>query len=310
MPPIEGINGPKIHNLWTLEDVNSLEPLFEEGKRVLVLGSGFVSLQAAWTALYNNMEVTVYELLPKIMSLVLDKLSAEKLGNKIRKMGVTLETEVNTTKIETLSDGSLKVYAKDREPAVFDLIIVGTGVRPNTAFLKGSAVKIDRGILVDSYMATNVEDIYAAGDAAQGPDAFGNEHIIHALWPTAVEMGKTAGKNMAGHKIAYQGSLNMNVTQMFDLTVGSMGKFMDGEEDSFIERDDELGYLKINFKGKLPVGGVIVGDSDLVKYLGVLRPFIRNKIELSDELKKPEDIFEILHGAMSSHGSLKKAEVR
>ncbi len=286
-PPIEGLNGEGVYHMWTYDDAEKLKPYFEKGKSVLVLGSGFVSLQAAWAAIVKELNVYVYELLPKIMPRVLDDLSAEKLSNQMRNLGVDLNLSVSTQRVERLDNGKLRVHAKDMKPIDVDFIIVGTGVRPNTQFLKGTSVNHERGILVDDLMRTTVEDIYAAGDVANGPTTFG-DNMIHALWPTAVEEGKIAGANILGFEEQYDGSLNMNVTQMFDLTVASMGNFMDDEKLEVWNYElPKLGMFKLILDNNVPVGASLVGKSELVEFLGILRPIIRKKKEMKctkDEL--------------------------
>lgn len=218
-PPIQGVQQEGIYHMWTKRDVDYLAPCFDKYKRVVVIGSGFVALQAAWAAKFRGLEVTVIELMSRIMPSVLDTKGAEILTQKIHDCGVTLHTDTVTEKIEKQTDGSFLVHLKDKEAIPADFIIVGTGVRPNTQFLENSGVIVERGIPVDKHMETNIADIYAAGDVAAGPTTFGDENMIHALWPTAVEMGEVAGINMASKPFEYQGSLNMNVTQMYDVTV-------------------------------------------------------------------------------------------
>ncbi len=299
MPPIEGLAGQGVYNMWTLEDVKNIEPLFKKNNRVLVLGSGFVSLQAAWAAVCKGLDVTIYELASRIMPRVLDDMGAKLLHEKILEHTGKLYVNTLTQRIEKREDGTMVVHAKDKDPIEVDLIIVGTGVRPNIGFLKDTSVKIDRGILVNANMETSVSGIYSAGDVAQGPTTFGEEHVIHALWPTAIEMGKIAGANMAGMKIEYEGSLNMNVTQLFEITVASMGCFMDGEGSKIWERYDEKekSYIKVVLEAGIPIGGTIAGGSDLVAFLGVLRPFIRKKKSIEDS---PEKLMETLHKKIAS----------
>lgn len=283
-PPIKGLDSEGIYHMWTFDDAIKLEPYFKKGNKVLILGSGFVSLQAAWAALVKGLDVYVYELMPRIMPRVLDDKSAEILTNQMRKLGVNLKLGISTQEIEKLENGKLKIYAKDEDDITVDFIIVGTGVRPNTQFIKDTSIEIDRGILVNEYMETNIKDIYAAGDVTQGPTAFGEKHMIHALWPTAVEQGKIAGTNIIGKKEAYSGSLNMNVTQMFDITVASMGNFNETETSEVWLYDlDEKGFFKVVLEDKVPVGAALVGKSELVEFLGILRPIIRKKIEIDCE---------------------------
>ena len=282
LPPIEGLAGPNVLHLWTLRDTERLDTLFEPGKRALVLGSGFIALQAAWAAQQRDLKVTVYELLPRIMPTVLDETAAGLLQKKVEEHGVEIRVGIQTERVDRSKQGMLIVHAKDQPPLEVDLVIVGAGVRPNIEFLADSPVRTDRGIPIDQYMQTNVPGIYAAGDVARGPTSFGETHQSHALWPTAVEHGTIAGENLAGHRIPYRGSLNMNVTEMFGVTVASMGKFVEepGLRSHLVESSGSSGYLKIMLREQIPVGAVALGGAEDAVILGRLRPWIRNRRRL------------------------------
>ncbi len=282
-PSIQNLAGPGVHHLWTLEDAQKLDSLLHSGKRALILGSGFVALQAAWAVLRRGLEVTVFELMSRIMPRVLDDQGASILHQKILRHGVDLRTEILTEGIERCQDGTIRVFAKGYPPFSVDAIIVGTGVRPNVGFLQDSPVEINGGILVNSKMESSARGIYAAGDVALGATVFNEAHTAHALWPTAVEHGKIAGANMAGKDLDYRGSLNMNVTEMFGITVASMGIFQGCEGLENVSHVDpgKDRYIKILLRDQKPVGGIILGTPEDVKLLGALRPFIRRNMTVN-----------------------------
>jgi nitrite reductase (NADH) large subunit len=284
LPPIQGLTGENVLHLWTLHDTEQLDRLFQPDRRALVLGSGFIALQAAWAARERGLKVSVYELLPRIMPTVLDDRSAAMLRRKIEEHGIEVRTGIQTERVDRSSSGVLTVHAKNHPALEVDLIIVGAGVRPNVEFLAGSPVRTDRGILIDETMQTNVPGVYAAGDVARGPTAFGETHQTHALWPTAVEHGRIAAENLAGGHSLYRGSLNMNVTEMFGITVASMGRFIEqtGCVSHLIENSDPARYLKIVLQGDVPVGAVALGGAEDAAILGRLRPWIRNRRRLPD----------------------------
>ena len=283
LPAIEGLAGPDVVHLWTLHDTEQLDGLFQPGRRALVLGSGFIALQAAWAAQQRGLNVTVYELLPRIMPTVLDERSAALLQRRVEEHRVKVHTAIRTERVDRSKTGVLTMHAQNHPPLEVDLIIVGAGVRPNIEFLAGSQVMVDRGIPIDEYMQTNVPGIYAAGDVARGPTTFGETHQTHALWPTAVEHGRIAGQNLAGRRIPYQGSLNMNVTEMFGITVASMGKFIEEEGlSSYLQQAGASRYLKIVLREGIPVGAVALGGAEDAVILGRLRPWIRNRRRLPD----------------------------
>jgi nitrite reductase (NADH) large subunit len=284
LPPIEGLAGTNACHLWTLRDTEQLDTLFQPGRRALVLGSGFIALQAAWAAQQRGLQVTVYELLPRIMPTILDERAAALLRQRVEEHGVEVRTAIQTERVDRSKTGVLTVHAKNHPPLEVDLIIVGAGVRPNIEFLAGGPIRTDRGILIDEYMQTNVPGIYAAGDVARGPTSFGETHQTHALWPTAVEHGKIAGENLAGRRIPYQGSLNMNVTEMFGITVASMGKFLEqkGLSSYLVRNSGPSRYFKIVLREGVPVGAVALGGAEDAVILGRLRPWIRNRRRLPD----------------------------
>jgi NAD(P)H-nitrite reductase large subunit len=299
-PPIPGLSGEGIHHLWTLEDVRQLKTHFIKGKHVVVLGSGFVSLQGACAALSQGLTVSVIELVERIMMRALDEQGADILAAQMKSKGVDLRVNTLTTRIEKTEEQRYLLHFKDGGHLESDFIIVGTGVRPNIDFLEGTAIKVDAGILVNEQMESSQPGIYAAGDVAQVPSFTGGKPVVHALWPTAVETGTIAGACMASGKNRYKGSLNMNVTQMFDLTVASMGEFVgDDACESWIDESlPDQQYLKIVLKDGVPIGATCVGSADLVATLGMLRPLIREKVRLSGE---PEMLKSIMAQNISQH---------
>ena len=299
-PPIAGLTGSGIFSLWTLNDVKKLQELFRSGKRVAVLGSGFVSLQGACAALSRGLSVTVIELLDRILTRALDERGAGIIADRMTALGIDLHLSCETTHIEQQANKSYLLHFKNSEQLETDFLILGTGAKPNIEFLAGTGIKTDIGILVDDRMETSLPGVYAAGDVAQVPSFAGGDSVVHALWPTAVETGRIAGVNMAGGDARYDGSLNMNVTQMFDLTVASMGSFEDSKgSESWI--DDRLPpdhYLKIELKDGIPIGAVCVGSAELVSTLGLLRPLIREKVKLAGS---PDKLKSILAQKISQH---------
>lgn len=294
-PPIDGIKQDGVYHMWTKKDLDDLVPLFETKKSVVVLGSGFVALQAAWSARYRGLDVKVIEIADRVMPSVLDAEGGKLIAEKIKASGVELFTETVTEKIEKIEDGSLIIHLKDREAIKADFMIVGTGVRSNVQFVKDTGIDVERAILVDEFMKTSAPDVYSAGDVAAGPTTFGDKHLTHALWPTAVEMGEVAGANMAGKAVEYRGSLNMNVTQMYDVTVASMGLFNDDHIDKayVFNMDKYNGYMKVCYKNDLVVGACLVGDSEAVKLFGKLRTIIRKGIKADCAPEKLETFLDI-----------------
>jgi len=285
-PPIPGLDGAGVYSLWTVDDAARLDPLFRVGARVLVLGSGFVALQAAWAARERGLAVTVVELDGQILPRVLDAQAARILHERILAHGVDVHTGTRTDGLETDRRGQVHVSARGLSPFSVDAVIVATGARPNDGLLPECLEPGEPGIPVAATMETLVDGVFAAGDVTRGPTAAGGPREIHALWPTAVEQGKVAGANLAGAGLVYGGSLSMNVTEMFGLTVASLGRFVEDEADDVSEWRDLAGidYLKVVSRAGVPVGAISLGEPEGAALLGRLRPFVRQKRAVNDML--------------------------
>jgi len=283
-PPIPGLEGPEVQHLWRLDEAGRLDHLFRQGARALVIGAGFVSLQAVWAARQRGLVVTVIELAERILPTVLDDAGARILQECIVASGVDLHTNTRTEGLMRDERGTLRVSVEGLPSFAADVVIVGTGVRPNDHLLAECVEPAQRGITVDDTMQTAIDGVYAAGDVARGPVVGGGPRTVHALWPTAVEQGKIAGANLAGARATYAGSLSMNVTSMFGVTVASLGRFAAEEGDTVVLRDDLPGlrYLKIVVREGVPVGAVALGGAAAATALGFLRPFVRQRVPVAD----------------------------
>ena len=214
---------------------------------------------------------------------MLDAAAARILLEQVQAHGVEVRTGTRTEGFEACLDGTVRVSAAGLAMLAVDAVIVATGARPNDGLLPECVEPGAPGIPVTATMATAVDGVYAAGDVTRGPTSAGGPPEIHALWPTAVEQGRVAGANLAGAGVTYGGSLSMNVTEMFGLTVASLGRFVEAEGDDVSEwRDDLPGirYLKFVSRAGVPVGAIALGAPEGASLLGRLRPFVRHKRKL------------------------------
>jgi NAD(P)H-nitrite reductase large subunit len=180
----------------------------------------------------------------------------------------------------TQSGSALSVNLESGESLEAELVITAMGVRANIDFLAGSGIETDQGILVNAYLQTNWEDIFAAGDAAQGRDFSTGADSVQAIQPTSVEHGRIAAINMVKDKsVTHQGSLNMNVLDTLGLISSSFGQWMgvEGGEQTTLLDESEYRYLQLQFDGDCLVGASSLGHT---QHIGVLRGLIRGRVPL------------------------------
>jgi len=292
-PRAEGIKKDGVFGLRHLSDVEGILPRLSEVKKAVVLGAGLVGLKAAAGLREHGVEVTMLVSSRQVLSQMLDTSSAQVFQDLFEQNGVPTVTGVKPTailgkdRIEGVETASGEVFP-------CQLVMVGKGVDPNLELTEGTPIKVEYGALVDQYLATSVENVYAAGDVVQAMDVVRGESWINALWPCAVEQGRIAALNMMGEKVAYRGSTRMNSVQFFRLPVISAGLAVltpgplggrSGEHDSTIEdRPSPTLYWKVFLKDDTIVGFVVMGDIERAGLLKILMEKRVNVSQIRDDL--------------------------
>jgi NAD(P)H-nitrite reductase large subunit len=290
-PPIPGINSKNVHNCWTLEDARNIADRAVSGSSVVLMGAGFIGCIILQSLLNRGVNLTVVEMGDRMVPRMMDETAGGLLKSWCESKGVTILTSQQVTAIRETSDGqhALNVELKDSQSLVADLVICATGVKSNLSFLEGSTIKVDSGILVNEFLQTNIHNIYASGDVAQGLDFSDQSWHVQAIQPTAVEHGRIAAINMVSTNTStHKGSLNMNILDTMGLISSSFGQWMgvDGGEQSILLDKQNYQYLNIQFEDDYIVGMSSLGHT---QHIGVARGLIRSKTKLGiwkDRLKE------------------------
>jgi len=282
VPPVQGITDADVCYHWTLADTRKLEQQMAHAKSCFVIGAGFISLLTV-SALIKAapLQYTVVEIADQVMPQLLDEEGGKALERGMREKGIDVVLGDSVSAIER--NGLYSVTLRSGKKYEADMIVCGTGVRPNIDFLSDSGVEIASGILTNERQETNLPDVYAAGDCAEGFDFLSGERVVHAIWPTAIDQGRVAGANMAGDSQTYPGSLSWNVTELFDLTSASVGEFRErpGLEAIVFHNPGANVYRKLLLDGDRIVGAVVIGRAEHVQDLGVVQAMIRRKTDVS-----------------------------
>jgi NAD(P)H-nitrite reductase large subunit len=248
--------------------------LAASGGPVLIWGGGLVGLKSLEAFIARRREVHLVVSSGRILSQMLDQTASDLLLEALGKSGVKvhLQRDVrafsggDSLKAAELSDGTVVPCC---------LAVIGKGVTPNVGLMAGTGCSARQGLLVDSSMATSLEGIYAAGDVAEPPNLLGDG--VAAIWPMAVEGGRTAGSNMAGEPLVFQGALRMNSIEFMGTKVISAGEWREGQVLRAV-RDGGRIYRKLSHAEGRLTGFILAGD---VRCAGVLTALIRNRTEVS-----------------------------
>ena len=209
-PPIEGMDSEGVENCWTLPDARRILAGTQPGSRVVLMGAGFIGCIVLEALAARGVDLVVVEMADRMLPRMMDETGGAMIARWCESKGVKVRTGTRVTEI-VRSNGVLTLSVDAGDPIEADLVVCATGVSPNTGFLDGTGIECADGILVDHHLRTSADDVYAAGDVAQGPDFSTGQHEVHAIQPTAVEHGRIAALNMAGTQTQFRGSLSMNV---------------------------------------------------------------------------------------------------
>jgi NAD(P)H-nitrite reductase large subunit len=269
VPKMDGQEKDGVFTFTTIAEAQRLAAKIDsiQAKSAVVIGAGLIGISVTEALVKRGLKVTVVELQEKILSLLLDPKASDMVEAAIKKAGVNFATGQSVQKIigkegnEAVVGG---VILTKGNTVPCDIVVVAIGVIPRTELTVGTALKTNRGIVVDNYMQTNVPDVYASGDVAEAYDFILKQNRLLPLWPLAMLEGKTAGYNMAGTKTLYCGGTNMSSLKYFSFPIVSIG-MANPKEDPTLEiltkYDPEHGiYKKIVLKDNVIVGLTLLGN--------------------------------------------------
>jgi CoA-dependent NAD(P)H sulfur oxidoreductase len=300
IPPIKNVKLENVSTLKSLEDGVKVKELMnkDEIKKVAIIGAGFIGLEAVEAAKKLGKDVVVFQLEDRILPQVFDKEITDILEEEIRNHNADLRLEeivselVGETKVE-------KVITNKGEYEA-DLVIVATGVRPNTAFLKDTNINMlpNGAIIVDEFGKTSIDGIYAAGDCATIQNIVTGQDSYVPLATGANKLGRIVGENLAGENNSFQGSLGSSCIKVMDMEAAATGiteaqaqklgievksKFIaDFNQTNYYPGRNKM-YVKLVYdaKTKVILGGQVAGFKDAVQRCNVIAACVFGKLTTS-----------------------------
>ena len=269
VPPFEGLDTVKNKfSFMTLDDALALDAALFESARVLIVGAGLIGLKCAEGIRDRVGSVTVCDRADRVLSSILDADCASVVQKHLEKNGIGFMLGDTVQRFE----GS-RACMRNGGTVDFDLLVLAVGVRANSELIKCAGGDVNRGIVVDDRMKTTLDDVYAAGDCAEGYDSSLGARRVLAILPNAYMQGYTAGVNMAGGKKEFGNAVPMNSVGFFDLHMMTAGVY-DGE---MTEQKSENGIRRFFIRDNLLRGFILLGS---VERAGIYTSLIREKTPL------------------------------
>lgn len=294
IPKIKGLDLKGVFNFTTLDDAKNIKEYIENNnvKDAIVIGAGLIGLKATEALLANKINTTIVELSDRILSATFDKTASGIIESALNRTpeGSGCKLIMNNTVSEIIYKNSRvsAIKLKDKKTIKCNLVIVAIGVIPDISLVKDTEIKTGKGIIVDTFMQTNVPGIFAAGDVVEALDSINNVNRTIAIWPHASRQGKKAGRNMVASvlkdesiKKEYTGGFPMNSVELCNIPTISVG-LTDPKEDGYeiLKTYDKknLRYKKIVLKDNVIVGAIFVGN---INDAGIYTGLIRDKVNVS-----------------------------
>ena len=223
MPNIPGLNSDRIFTLRNIKDTDKIKNQIESIKSAVVIGGGYIGIEMAENLKEENIDVTLIEAAPHILAPFDEDLSmvAEK---EMQSKGIKMLLGDGVKAFNEIESG-IEVELQSGRRVKGDLVISAMGVTPDTGFLQDTGIKLGvRGhILVNESMETNIEGIYAGGDAVEVVDFVNGTQTAIPLAGPANKHGRIIADNISGLKTTYKNTQGTSVIKVFDLILASTG---------------------------------------------------------------------------------------
>ncbi len=231
--PVPGADLDGVRYLRALPDADGLLAEFRKGgRRVVVVGGGWIGLEASAAARTHGNDVTVVEPQPTPLYGVLGQAMGEVFGRLHREHGVDLRTGTGVQAF--VGSGTVTGVRTDTgEEIPADIVLVGVGAVPNTGLAEDAGLRVDRGVVTDAALRTSAPDVFAAGDVASAFHPLYARHVRVEHWANALNQGPAAARSMLGQDVSYD-RVPYFVTDQYDLGMEYSG--LGGPGDSVVCR--------------------------------------------------------------------------
>lgn len=284
--PVPGSDKQGVFYLRTLDDGKAIMQASKTAKQAVLIGGGFISFEMADILRQAGLDVTLILRESYYWEPTLDETQGKMIEKALEAGGVKIlrQTEVQ----EVLGqDKTEAVVLKDGTKIPCQMIVCGIGTACPYDQLRAPDLKINKGILANEYLETNLPDVWTAGDAAEYRDLILDETLIMGNWASAVEQGKVAGRNMAGKKDSFK-FVSCYTTDGLGIKIAFVGDVRAKEDRQVIVRQspEKDSYARLIIMNKELIGASLINRTE---ELQILAKLIESNKDVSGKLKELAD---------------------
>lgn len=300
---IKNLDSEGVYNLKTFNEGLDVkrEMLKKENENIIIIGAGYIGIEIAEAALKLGKNVRIFQHSARILNKTFDKEITDLLENHIREHEkISLHLNESPLEVKTFENKVIGLKT-DKKEYKANLIIVATGVRPNTEFLKDTGIELFKNgaIIIDRFGRTNIPDVYAAGDCATVYHSVLEKNVYIALATTANKLGRLIGENLTGANKKFIGTLGSAGIKVLEFEAARTGiteqeakdnninyktVFVDGEDHAGYYPGGEDVYIKLiyNTDTKVLLGAQVAGKKGAALRANALAVAIQNKMTVTE----------------------------
>ncbi|MGG3498430.1 nitrite reductase large subunit NirB [Peribacillus simplex] len=276
--PIKGADKKGVTAFRNIEDCEKMIEYSKSYKKAAVIGGGLLGLEAARGLLNLGMQVDVIHLSEYLMDRQLDPTAGKMLQRELESQGMNFYLGKQTQ--EVLGEFDVKgLRFSDGEEISADLVVMAVGIKPNVQLANDCGLPVNRGIIVDDYMKTGIQNIYSVGECAE------HREVVYGLVAPLYEQGKVLAKKICGLEgKAYEGSVLSTKLKVSGVDVFSAGEIFEDDQAKSIKEFNEWNgtYKKVMIRNGKISGAVLFGDT---KESNNLLSMINKNADVSEYLK-------------------------
>lgn len=280
-PPLPGIDLPGVFTLRTLQDARNISAHASDIDDIIVIGGGLLGLETANSLRIKGKNVIVLEFMSHLLPRQLDQQGSQVLQSYLESLGLQIINGAQTEAIRQEND-RLVIHLKDGRQLHTGQVIFSAGIRPRLELALDAGIESTKGVLVDDYLQTSADGIFAAGDVCE------HNGIVYGIIPAAMEQARAAAKNMLSQQSArYQGTLPATRLKIAGAEFNTLGD-ANPEDDSGVkvirlQQPDNGIYRRLNLRDGKISGAILLGEAQNIRPIKTL---IDRKINVSEHIEK------------------------
>lgn len=285
VPPIPGANRENVTVLRTLRDADFILGQVHPGLNCTIIGGGVLGLETAGALARRGVKVTQLEGFGWLMPQQLNRNAGDLLARHAENLGIRIRTEVRIKQIDG-DERVRSVVLESGESIPSELVIITAGVRSNSYLLRQAQLEVNQGVVVNDFLRTSHDTIYAVGDIAE------HRGLCYGTWAPAQFQGAIAGLNAVGGQVEFAGIPRSNTLKVLNFDLFSIGQVHPGDGSYLDFEALENGrYHYIVFRDGQLVGAILLGDMRLA---AAIKHLIETKTCCTDLLHGNPGMKEIL----------------